>query len=423
MKKRLLTFLLIFVVSFALAGCAALKDNVYFSDAPVPTPAQVESTFSDNDKEKSEQTVLTRQTMPDGLELVLYSDGKLCVSGADVSNNLKTGNVAKNYGAKVVSIEFGEGVTKIADQAFSGLFTLQAIYMGPDLKEIGAYAFSNCTGITEINFGENLEIIGDYAFDGCESLKNAILGDHLKKIGYSIFNGCTNLTTLRINSNISSHAFRDLEALQSVSCGENVTVIGSYAFYGCPKLKTLSWPSVETIEEFAFYGCESMVDLNLDKSVKTIGTSAFSGCENLLRIYIPANVDTVGSYCFANDINLTSVILEKSNAEEGEDRQRTLGNSVFSGCEALKEVNIAEGYTSIGDYAFADCENLYSLVIPHSMKKIGYGFISNDENLKSLEYHGNGYDWGKIRTTMNGTFKDAEIYGPTYYVTDWKKLE
>jgi len=53
-------------------------------------------------------------------------------------------------------------------------------------------------------------------------------------------------------------------------------------------------------------------------------------------------------------------------------------------CEAIKNVVISDGVTSISDYAFLNCISLTSVTIPSSVTKIGHSSFYNCKNLESI---------------------------------------
>ena len=65
-----------------------------------------------------------------------------------------------------------------------------------------------------------------------------------------------------------------------------------------------------------------------------------------------------------------------------------IGNSAFSGCSSLTEINIPESVTEIGNRAFQFCEELQNITIPKSIKKIGMAAFSKCEKLPRIIING-----------------------------------
>ena len=133
--------------------------------------------------------------------------------------------------------------------------------------------------------------------------------------------------------------------------------------------------------------------MTLGDSVKDISDYAFGGCTSLEEIVIPKEVNTIGNYAFGQFENsftgenvkactsLKKVVL-------GEET-RTIGSSSFSGCTALKEINLDEvGY--ISDYAFLGCTSLPDLTITESSEGIKKSFgiyaFANCTAMKSVTF-------------------------------------
>ena len=115
---------------------------------------------------------------------------------------------------------------------------------------------------------------------------------------------------------------------------------------------------------------------------------------------------------------------------------KVIGDSAFSGCGYLKEVQIAENsqLTAIGDNAFENCKNLNTVGIAQNLKTIGYSAFSNAaisqitlpsglqtvnsrafegcENLEKVYFAGSADDWAKIEfgENANPSIYTSEIY-------------
>lgn len=99
-------------------------------------------------------------------------------------------------------------------------------------------------------------------------------------------------------------------------------------------------------------------------------------------------ITTIGENAFTNNAVLTEVTISDSVTQ-------ILGNSetgkgAFSGCTALKTVNIGNGVTHIGPYAFKNCRALTSIAIPHSVQFVSDGVFQGCLALEKIELNGNG---------------------------------
>lgn len=71
----------------------------------------------------------------------------------------------------------------------------------------------------------------------------------------------------------------------------------------------------------------------------------------------------------------------------------SIGESAFSGCSSLTNINIPDSVTSIGNYAFNSCSSLTSITIPDSVTSIWGSAFYDCDNLQYNEYE-NGYYLG-----------------------------
>ena len=81
-----------------------------------------------------------------------------------------------------------------------------------------------------------------------------------------------------------------------------------------------------------------------------------------------------------------------------------IGESAFSGCQALEQVILPETLETIGPYAFADCGKLESIVIPESVTFIGehaLGYLDEDMSETRIIIHGSSGSAAQIYAEEN----------------------
>ncbi len=88
----------------------------------------------------------------------------------------------------------GEGITSIAEGAFSSFSNLKTIKFPETLKKISHSAFISCTSLENVTFPNRLTSIEGGAFAGCESLKSITIPGSLDFISSDVFFNCFNLT-------------------------------------------------------------------------------------------------------------------------------------------------------------------------------------------------------------------------------------
>lgn len=163
------------------------------------------------------------------------------------------GTTILSYTGRTTNVVIPEGVTSIAEGAFSNNRYVKTVVVPEGVTEIGANAFSN-KNITSVTLPSTVTTIGDSAFK---------------------------------DSSISS-----------IDIPEGVTSIGNSAFENCGKLNSVEIPStVTTIGDSAFKN-SSISSVTLNEGVTTIGANAFQNCENLSSVVIPSTVTTIGDHAF-----------------------------------------------------------------------------------------------------------------------------
>lgn len=95
-----------------------------------------------------------------------------------------------------------DGVTEIADYAFSFQKEITKITLPPSVRVIHDGAFNSCEALTEVVIPEGVEELGALVFDGCKSLKKIALPDSLTTLEDMAF---TDL------SRDEAEAFKDFE--------------------------------------------------------------------------------------------------------------------------------------------------------------------------------------------------------------------
>ena len=107
-----------------------------------------------------------------------------------------------------------------------------------------------------------------------------------------------------------------------------------------------------------------------------IGDAAFSGCSALRTLDIPNTVSSLGQAAFGGCSSLESISLPKSVS--------LIGDFEFYGCTLLKAINIPQTVRSIGTAAFRGCFSLTAIKIPKSVNSIGRSAFRECPSLASV---------------------------------------
>lgn len=109
-------------------------------------------------------------------------------------------------------------VSSIAERACCGMETLQRVYIGENVKEIGAGAFAGCAALEQVKIPESVQSIGEGAFAGCGDRLCMICAGGSAAEAYAVENG------------IRHRASEDGKMLQTITAGDYTKTAGDGPF-------------------------------------------------------------------------------------------------------------------------------------------------------------------------------------------------
>lgn len=183
-----------------------------------------------------------------------------------------------------------------------------------------------------------------------------------------------------------------MAGLKTVSIPTTVTVVGQYAFANCAKLESISWGSIENIDDYAFQNCSKLQLESLPENLTRIGQSGFSKCSTITIAQLPEQLTGIGT-------------------------------RAFEFCTGVTIQQLPEGITEIKERAF-DRTGITHLTLPESVSSIGnlafYAegnpertFICRGENAPKL----GDRSFGATTSISNTTVKVLKKYADNH--TSW----
>ena len=346
----------------------------------------------------------------------------------------------------VTALIVEEGVTEIAQYAFSGFTALETVTLPDGLTKIGTSAFTNTAYYADdANWENGALYIGQYLVDA-----DNVSGAFTAKEG----------TVL-----IADYALTSESAMTSFSAPEGLRFIGEGAFRNCSRMETLSLPaSVEDIsgenyianntyyERSAFSGCTALESITVasgnarysdagdnlidteqnillvgsanseiptDGSVTRIAAGAFvyggsytNGMQQDGALYVSgclvAENDSIdgmltvreGTWLIADLVFWREMYITEASLPNS---VQYIGNYAFYECGQLASVTFGSGLVSIGEGAFRGCYSLASVTIPANVTYIGADAFWYCNALSSMTF-GQTSGW-----TVSGTTREGEL--------------
>ena len=273
------------------------------------------------------KTKIFKKVLAVALGLLLITPASQPVFAADWT--IKDGVLVKfRTDSTAVSVTVPEGVTAIANEAFSGDTSLEEIILPDTIRKIGDRAFYNCSSLKELEIPGGVESIGESAFSHCSSLNSASIPASVKSIGNGVFAGATSLKTISVNAK-NPYFF----ANDGVLYNKASTKLIQYAAGKDDEVFDMPF-SVEKVAPYAFWGADKLKAIYVSNSVSDIEPFSFANAKGLEGVFLPNSVTSIQQYAFRDDYNLRLVGAEEEKID--------VHPSAFSGCASnLKPVKVS----------------------------------------------------------------------------------
>ncbi len=288
-------------------------------------------------------------------------------------------------------------------------------YNGKKVTIIEGSAFRNCSTLRSIEIPDTIRIIYyDSAFEKCTALSEIVIYEtgHNTEPNFSSADG-----VLYYTSNAATEGkelvFIPAARTGSVVIPSGVRSIGESAFTGS-KIRTVTVPAtVNNIAVRAFENSKYLTDIYFDLNEGDelmVGENAFSGCTALKSLNIPARYRT-----FDTTVLGDSTSIENINVAEDHETYSSVngllcnkdGNELIY-CPAGRRgaLRIPSGIRTIGKSAFANCNNITSVIIPSFVTRIENNAFEGCSKLTSVTFAG-GTALGSSLSLGNNVFANC----------------
>ena len=270
-------------------------------------------------------------------------------------------------GSLVERLVIPEGVSSIGEFSFFYNRSIREIVMPKTLKRIESRAFYEASNLECASIPDGCEYIGDMAFHYC-GVRAIYVPESVIEIGDNAFDTALNMifipgTVQKVGKNAVSK-----------NEGRNTVYVGAGEI---PDGWDAEWCG-ET-ERIELHGYLQRSESGFIYSVfenETVTVYGFEKCAD--HLVIPKKIDgktVVGieDRAFYGHECFETVVMENG--------VRTIGESAFRRCTALKKVIIGDGVTYIDYMAFAECSDLEIAYIPDSVIETNSYIFYKSENL------------------------------------------
>lgn len=280
--------------------------------------------------------------------------------------------------SSIESVRLG-GIKTISMSAFADS-KLSLILDGESVESIKKMAFYK-TKITSVDF-RNVVDIEEKAFHETDFFNNESGLVVIGKVLYSAKSEGGTITPNTTVVSIAPYAFENSQyAALDLGGFSNLKYVGSYAFANNSSIVEIILPaSLSEIKDSAFKG----------SSIKKINLSE---CSNISRIW---------QYAFADCIKLDTITFATFTSTDDMAVKLAINDYAFSGCTALKTLNLPENLGTLDSYAFKGCTALTTVNFVANAKFITPEPTGGEEPTTTA------YDPAGLVTTIgDGAFMDC----------------
>ena len=288
-------------------------------------------------------------------------------------------------------------------------------YNGKKVTIIEGAAFRNCSTLRSIEIPDTIRIIYyTSAFEKCTALSEIVIYEtgHNAEPNFSSADG-----VLYYTSNAATEGkelvFIPAARTGSVVISSGVRSIGESAFTGS-KIRTVTIPAtVNNIAVRAFENSKYLTDIYFDLNEGDelmVGKNAFSGCTALKSLNIPARYATFDPTVLGDSTSIENIHVaedhETYSSVNGLLCNKDGNELIYCPAGRRGALRIPSGIRTIGKSAFANCNNITSVIIPSFVTRIENNAFEGCSKLTSVTFAG-GTALGSSLSLGNNVFANC----------------
>lgn len=316
-------------------------------------------------------------------DFIIYDDGEEIIVTKYIGNS-----------EEVVFPEYTNGIKYTIYSSVIPVYNqVKSITLPKSIKHIERHAFEHCLNLETLIIaceGAGIDSSAfsrsDYPITGVmNSIKNIYINSQISLDGENFYGQFSNVENIVFGEGVTcipAH-FIQCDRLKNVELPSTIEEIGVGAFYGCRGLASITIPDdikITEIKDKTFYNC-AFESFTIPKNVTYIGDSAFSYCGALVEVNILGDVTVIDDQAFMQCTQLETINLPSSI--------EIIGASAFSGCDMLKTIDISENSAlrEIRESAFKNCISITKIFLPKGLESIGVFAFAGCDRLITIQIH------------------------------------
>lgn len=288
------------------------------------------------------------------------------------------------YAKYITSIVIGEGITVIAEGAFSSLNNVVSLSLSSSLEEI--WCDVSFRALENVSVPENARLrCIRYMTLGKDSKWLADIPDnspiYIGPFLYGYKGTAPENTTLVIKNGtkaVNRNALKDNANIEEIVFPETLDYVGENAFAGTGWFEKQPNGALYAGNVLYFYKGTMQLsesDFVIKDGTKSVTDRAFYGNEVIATLEIPASVEIIGQYAFNDCDNLEKITIPENSS------LRIISDYAFTSA-SITEIDLPESLEIIGNRAFTRTK-LDSVYIPSKVKKLEGAF----NEIPSIDYY------------------------------------